>query len=133
VRLPPPGIVREGPPPDDLLIVVRGGRESLSDAILEPATTDSWEAHRFFGFSVFGAPDDDLVGLSAREPAIRRRAEVRVARVAVLRAGGFEVVATFGNPAHYSVVLAEASVSMFQAVRRCFSAPQPNPGYEPDR
>ena len=133
VRLPPSRIVREGPPPDDLLLVVRGGRESLSDAILERATTDSWETYRFFGVSVFGVADDDLSRLSAREPAIRRRAEVRVARVGALRGGGFEVVATFGNPAHYSVVMAEASASMFQAVRSCFSPPQPNPGYEPDR
>jgi len=133
VRLPPAEIVRDEAPPDDLLLVVRGGRNSLSDAHLERATTDTWERYRFFGVSVFGAPDDDLGSLSQREAAIRRRVEVRVARVGVLRSDGFEVVPTFSNPAHFSVVMAEASATTFDQLRACFSAPLPNPGYEADR
>jgi hypothetical protein len=133
MRLPPVAIVRDEPPPDELLLVVRGGRNSLTDANLERATTDTWERYRFFGFSVFGAPGDDLVGLSRREPAIRRRPEVRFARVGAIRSGGFEVVATFTNSAHYSVVLPQVSSVAFDQLRACFSAPQPNPGFEPDR
>jgi len=133
VRLPPAEIIRDEAPPDDLLLVVRGGRNSLSDAHLERATTDTWERYRFFGVSVFGAPDDDLGSLSQREAAIRRRAEVRVARVGMLRVGGFDVVPTFANPAYFSVVMAEASPTIFAQLRSCFSAPQPNPGHEPDR
>jgi len=59
---------------------------------------DTWEQCQFFGVSVFGAVDDDLIRLSRLQPAIRRRREVRVARVAVLRAGDFEVMPTFGDP-----------------------------------
>ncbi len=133
MRLPPAEIVRDETLPGELLLVVRGGRDSLSDSHLERATTDTWERYRFFGVSVFGAPDGDLGALSRREPAIRRRAEVRVARVGVLRSSGFEVVPTFSNPVHFSIVMAGASTTVFAQLRSCFSTPQPNPGHEPDR
>jgi hypothetical protein len=64
LRLPPAEIVRDGPPPDAQLLVVRGGRNSLSDANLERASGDCWEQHGFFGISVFGAPGGDFVALS---------------------------------------------------------------------
>lgn len=133
MRLPPPSIVRPGPPPDDLLLVVRGGRDSLSDALLERTTADTWDQFQFFGVSVFGAVDDDLTRLGRTQPAIRRRAVLRVARVGVLRAGGFEVVPTFGDPTHYSVVLPDVTAAAFAGLRACFSDPVPNPAYEPDR
>jgi len=115
------------------MLVVRGGRNSLSDDLLARAAMDTWEHHRFFGVSVLGVPDDDLTALSGREPAIRRRPEVRTARVGALRRAGFEVVGTFANPAHYSVVMEEPTPAVFGQLRSCFSEPQPNPGYEPDR
>lgn len=132
MRLPPAAIVRGDAPPDELLLVVRGGRNSLSDAVLERATTDTWERYQFFGVSVFGAVDDDLGRLSQIQPAIRRRPELRVARVAVLRTGGFEVVPTFSDP-HYSVVTGDVAPETFTALRACFSEAVPNPAYEPDR
>ncbi|GAC1362746.1 MAG: hypothetical protein NVSMB4_19610 [Acidimicrobiales bacterium] len=133
MRLPPASIVRGEPPPDNLLLVVRGGANSLTDGLLERATTDTWEAYRFFGVSVFAAPGDDLAGLSRREAAIRRRPELRVARVGELRTMGFDVVPTFSNPAHFSIVMAEATLLTFDQLRSCFSDAQPNPGYERDR
>jgi hypothetical protein len=131
--MPPTEIVRSAVSPDDLLLVVRGGRNSLSDMNLERVTSDCWERYRFFGVSVFGAPDDDLVALSASVSQIRRRAELRVARCAQLRASEFEVAATFANPAHFSVVLPNATPATFARLRSCFSEPIPNPGYQPDR
>ena len=112
---------------------MRGGRNSLSDANLERATGDCWEEYEFFGISVFGAPDDDLVGLCAMVSQIRRRPEVRVARCGELRASGFEVSATFSNPVHFSVVLPDVTSATFALLRSCFSEPVANPGYEPDR
>ena len=109
---------------------MRGGRNSLSDANLERATTDTWEQYRFFGVSVFRAPHDDMVGLSERLGAIRRRQEVRVARVGSLRLACFEVIPTFAIRAHFSVALPEATPGAFAALRSCFSEPQSNPGYE---
>ena len=133
LRLPPSEIVRGGPPPDDQLLVVRGGRNSLSDANLERASGDCWEQHGFFGISVFGAPGDDLIALSRAVSQIRRRTEVQLARCGELRAAGFEVAATFSNPLHYSVVLPDATPSTFAGLRSCFSEPVPNPGFQPDR
>ena len=133
MRLPPANIVRAEPPPDDQLLVVRGGRNSLTDTNLERATGDCWEEYRFFGLSVFGAPGDDLIALSERVGAIRRRPKLRVVRCGALREAGFEVAPTFSNPLHFSVVLPDATVSSFARLRSCFSEPVPNPGYEADR
>lgn len=93
---------------------------------------DCWEQYGFFGVSVFGAPGDDLVVLSRSTMAIRRRSQVRAARCCSLRAAGFEVVATFANPGHYSVVLRDATPEPFALLRSCFSSPVDNPGFQPD-
>lgn len=132
MRLPSAEILRSEPPPDDLLLVVRGGTQTLSDTHLTNQVSDCWERYRFFGMSVFGAPDDDLTILSRAVRAIRVRAVVRLARCGALRSGGFEVLPTFPNPYHFSVVLPDASPETFESLRRCFSEPQPNPGYQPE-
>lgn len=132
MRLPPRSLLRPGPPPDDLLMVVRGGTRTLSDAHLGNQVGDCWERHRFFGVSVFGAPDDDLVALTRSVRAIRIRPVVRVTRSGTLRAAGFEVSATFSNPFHYSVVLPDASPATFELLRQCFGSAEPNPGHEPE-
>ena len=132
MRFPSQSLLRPGPPPDDLLMVVRGGTRTLSNAHLMNQVGDCWERHRFFGVSVFGAPDDDLVALSRSVRAIRIRPVVRVARCGDLRSAGFEVTATFPNPFHYSVVLPDASPATFEQFRECFGAAKPNPGHEPE-
>jgi hypothetical protein len=133
LRLPPAEIVREGPPPNDQLLVIRGGRNSLSDANLERASGDCWERYGFFGISVFGAPEGDLVALSGAVSQIRRRSELRLARCGELRTAGFEVAATFSNLLHFSIVLPDATTPTFAGLRSCFSEPVPNPGFESDR
>lgn len=132
MRLPPEELLRSEPPPDDLMLVVRGGTRSLSDAHLANQVGDCWERHHFFGVSVFGAPDNDLVALSRAVRAIRIRPVVRVARCGALRAAGFAVTPTFPNPYHFSVVLPDAAPATFESLRGCFTAPEPNPGHEPE-
>ncbi len=127
--LPPSDVLRPEPPPDDLLLVVRGGTKTLSDGHLANQAADCWERHRFFGVSVFGAPGDDLVAVSAAVRAIRIRPVVRVARCGALRAAGFEVLPTFSNPWHFSVVLPDATPATFEGLRTCFGGLAPNPGY----
>jgi len=80
MRLPAQPLRRPGPPPDNLLMVVRGGTRTLSDAHLTNQVSDCWERHQFFGVSVFSAPGDDLVSLSRSVRAIRICPVVRVAR-----------------------------------------------------
>lgn len=133
MRLPADDVLRSEPPPDDLLLVVRGGVTTLSDAHLANQVGDCWERHQFFGVSVFGARDDNLVAVSDAVRAIRIRPVVRVARCAALRAAGFEVMPTFTNPWHFSVVLADATPASFETLRRCFGDPVPNPGHVPER
>jgi hypothetical protein len=132
MRLPPTDLLRAEAPPDDLLLVVRGGRTSLSDAHLTNQVGDCWERYQFFGVSVFGAPGDDLVALCRDVRAIRIRQVLRVARCGALRVAGFEVLPTFPNPRHYSVVLPDATPATFESLRLCFTEPQANPGYEPE-
>lgn len=132
MRLPPSEILRAEPPPDDLLLVVRGGTRMLGDAYLANQVGDCWERYQFFGVSVFGAPDDDLGVVSAVVRAIRVRPVVRVAKCAALRAAGFEVMPTFANPWHFSVVLSDATPTTFESLRLCFGEPVPNPGFAPD-
>lgn len=132
MRLPSADLLRPEPLPDDLLLVVRGGTVTLSDAHLANQVGDCWERYRFFGVSVFGAPDDDVARLSREVRAIRVRAVVRVARCGSLRSAGFEVVPTFPNPYHFSVVLPDAAPATFESLRHCFSDPQPNPGHQPE-
>lgn len=133
MRFPPPELFRPEPAPDDLLLVVRGGRLTLSDAHLANQVGDCWERHHFFGVSVFGAPKDDLVVLSRAVRAIRIRPVVRVSRSGTLRSAGFEVMPTFRNPYHFSVVLPDATPATLGSLRSCFTEAEPNPGYEPEQ
>jgi integrase len=48
LRLPPKEILRPEPPPDDLLLVVRGGATSLGNSHLANQVADCWERHQFF-------------------------------------------------------------------------------------
>lgn len=132
MRLPPTGILRIDPLPDGLVVVVRGGERSLDDAVLDRAVGDCWEAHGFFGLSVFADTEgDDLPELIRRTPLIRRRT-VRTARVGRLRGAGFEVLPTFANRYHFSIVLPDATAATFEGVRMCFDPPIPNPSFAQD-
>jgi hypothetical protein len=112
--------------------VVRGGVTTLSDVHLVNQVADCWERHRFFGVSVFGAPGDDLVAVSAAVRAIRVRPLVRVARCGTLREAGFGVMPTFVNPWHFSIALEDARPARFEILRECFGEPMPNPGHVPE-
>ena len=108
---------------------MRGGITTLSDAHLANQVADCWDRYQFFGVSVFGAPDDDLIAVSEAVRAIRVRPLVRLARCGELRAAGFEVMPTFVNPWHFSVVLDNATPETFEALRQRFGEPVPNPGH----
>jgi hypothetical protein len=87
MRLPSSELLRETPPPELLLLVVRGGEHSLAGAVLEGTTGDCWSRHLFFGVSVFGVPGADLVALSLSGPAIRRMPVLRSTRGGDLHRG----------------------------------------------
>lgn len=130
--MPREHLVRGEEPPDELVVVVRGGERGLDDALLERAVSDCWDAHGFFGLSVFAdSGGGALLDLARSTPLVRRRV-VRLAVVARLREAGFEVVATFTNRYHFSVVVSDASHETFAHLRACFGPPVENPGYDSD-
>lgn len=129
MRLPPPEILRSQSLPNDAVVVVRGGGRSLDDTTLERTVADCWSAYGFFGLSVFADPDTTgLTTVTRQTPLVRRRL-IRTARVGRLRQAGFEVMPTFKNPYHFSIVIPDANLATFAVVRRCFEPPIANPGY----
>lgn len=67
--IPPSSILRAEPPPDNVVVVIRGGEHSLDDAVLDRAVGDCWDAHGFFGMSVFADPAGNDIGeLASRTP-----------------------------------------------------------------
>jgi hypothetical protein len=48
-----------------------------------------------------------------------------------LRVTGFPLLDTTRHPLQFSVVLAELTTATFERLRRCFSDPVTNPGFEP--
>jgi hypothetical protein len=60
------------------------------------------------------------------------RGGVRTLSDAHLRASGFDVLPTFANPWHFSVVLPDATPASFDALRECFGDPVANPGHQPE-
>jgi hypothetical protein len=130
MQLPPSHILRSQALPDDAVVVVRGGERSLEDTVLDRTVGDCWSAYGFFGLSVFADPSsDDLAQLSRQTPLARRRL-IRIAPVGALRKAAFEVMPTFSNPYHFSVVLPDATLRTYSELRSCFNAPVLNPGYE---
>jgi hypothetical protein len=113
MRMPPTEVLRTQSLPDDAVVVVRGGEHSLDNANLERSVAAG-----------------DLAELARLTPLARRRL-IRIAYVGDLRRAGFEVVPTFKNPYHFSIVLPNAVAPTFAKVRACFTPPVPNPGYEP--
>lgn len=111
-------------------MVVRGGERSLDDAVLTRAVGDCWNAHGFFGLSVFADPRSADIGELVRRTPLVRRSVVRTALVGQLREAGFDVMPTFANPYHFSIVMPDATAPTFEQVRRCFGAPVSNPGFD---
>ena len=107
-------MVRPGPPPDDLVVVLRASPGSMeaavddiTDAALQSAAVyvveDGPARHPLFGVSVFAVPaDGNPVDVLVRFDT----APTYVAStVGLLRESGFRVIPTGGNPDHYDVQL----------------------------
>ena len=107
-------MVRPGPPPDDLVVVLRatpGSLEAALDDIADAAVRsaavyvveDGADRHLLFGVSVFavpagGTPADVLVRFDTAPT-------YAAATVGALREAGFRLIPTGGNPDHYDVQL----------------------------
>jgi hypothetical protein len=96
---------RDEEPPDDAVVVIRGGLRSLDVEKVIELCEDSFVEFGFYGLSVFAAFDGDVEALCLRLDRLRSPGVVWVANCGALRAAGFELAATDASP-HFDVVLA---------------------------
>lgn len=100
--------LRDERPPDDRIIVVRGGPDTLAKlAVHARRTHDAYvlDGEPLWGISVYCALDD--VGPASLDGLLRRFASYRVVhlpRTSQLRRAGFPLLPSFGRP-HYTIRL----------------------------
>ena len=119
--------VRDEAPPDDTVVVVRGGL-AAADSIRRTAEV-SLALHGFYGVSVFLAFDLSIEDLVRRTPELapERYKQLRTTTVRQVRQADFELLAS-GEWPHYDIVLADLSDVAVERLRACFGPPFANPG-----
>ena len=113
--------LRDDEPPDDAVVVIRGGLHSLDAEKVIQVCEDSFVDFGFYGLSVFAAFDGDVEALCLRLDRLRSPGTIWVASCRALRTAGFELAATDAAP-HFDVVLPSLDWGIIHAVRACFEA-----------
>jgi hypothetical protein len=116
-----PPELRDEEPPDEAVVVIRGGLHSLDAAKVIEVCEDSFADFGFYGLSVFAALDGDVDGLCRRLYRLRSPGTIWVASCGRLRADGFTLAATDASP-HFDVVLPSLDRDIVDSVRACFEA-----------
>lgn len=120
--------VRVEVPPDDALVVVRGGPvapEKIMEHANRQAREYSIRGMPMYSISVSVAVGRwDLPGLLAGP--LRSRATYAVTTVGALREEGFALLPTYDAP-HYDLLLRSAEYRDAQALLAVFGSPEPNP------
>lgn len=111
-------------PPDDTLVVVRGG--TLDAARLRRDATLTFRRFGEHGVSVLAAPDDEALDVLAGTTLQRERL-LTLMRMGTLRAAGLEVRPTFRRP-HFTVMLPDLDVDVARLVA-CDNEVRENPHY----
>lgn len=125
--MPEPLQLRDQQVPETL-VVIRLGRDTLSDRHLGPAcerTHLRWGLH---GFSVLEVPDGDYVALARLRPFVALRPLLFEASGMALLRANFAMIPTEDHP-HWTVVLAAPWPEHFAAVRALFVGPKDNPAW----
>ncbi len=117
--------IRDEPPPDDDVAVVRGGRHSLATEKVVASCEDSWADSGYYGLSVFAALDGDVPWLCRSVPRLRTPGTIWVATCGELRRRGFRLLATDARP-HFDIVLGDVALGTIESLVACFTA-MPNP------
>lgn len=119
--------VRGEEPPDDAVVVVRGGANGLAPSTIRRTARNTFDEFGFFGVSVFAALDGTVEELCQAVEAIRRYGAVQESTFGALRRAGFPLIATGARP-HFDIVLADLSDETIDRLRACFGPPYPTPG-----
>jgi hypothetical protein len=122
-----PFALRSEEPPDDTVVVVRGGE--MNSEFVRRSAGQSFDELGIHALSVFLALDDDVVGLCSSEPALARYGKVRLSTAGRLRAAGFALLPTLARP-HYDVVLPDLTEATLDRLERAFDTPVSNPARE---
>ncbi len=120
-----PIVLRAEEPPDDAVVVIRGGE--MTGEFVRRTATDAHEELGVYAVSVFLALDADVGDLCAAEPFLVRYGKVRLSTVGRLRSGGFPLIPTLDRP-HYDIVLPDLDDSTLRRLDGCFNAAVRNPG-----
>ena len=117
-------VLREELPPDDVVVVVRGG-EMNSDFVRRTATR-SYEEVGVFTVSVFLAIEGSVEDLCRSVDDLERYGKVRLSTVGRLRALGFALLPTLAAP-HFDVLLPDLEAATLDRLELGFDSPVPNP------
>ena len=120
-------VTRDEVPPDDTVIVVRGGL-AAADSIRRTAEV-SHALYGFYGVSVFLAFQMTVEDLIRRTPELspERYKQLRTTTVGRIRRASFELLAS-GEWPHYDIVLADLDNGTIERLRACLGPPFANPG-----
>lgn len=119
-----PLILRDEMPPDDAVVVVRGG--TMNSEFVRSSATDAFDDFGFFGVSVSLALDSAVEYLCATDPRILRYGKVRLSTVGRIRALGFALLPTLARP-HYDVVLPDLADETLNRLELAFDLPIQRP------
>ena len=125
-----PMVLREELPPDDAVVVVRGG--VMNSSFVRASAQDSYDDCGVFTISVSLALDHTVEQLCAIDRRISRYGKVRLSTVGRLRTLGFALLPTLTRP-HYDIVLPDLADETLDRLELGFDAPilRPSPNGEP--
>lgn len=118
-------ILRDEVPPDDAVVVIRGGLHSLDPDRVRATAQDSFIEIGVYGVSVFRRPRRRCAGaVRADQPSAESGGDLG-RPVWRPPAAGFSLLATDASP-HFDVVLPDLTVGTLAALVWCFES-RPNP------
>lgn len=114
------------------LVMLRLGRNTLTDDKLHDSCQDAFRRWGLFGFSTFGLGQGGYAELARQVPLLPTRQWLMEASATDLLVDGFPLLPT-GDQPHWTVVLSSPDATQFRRVRRHFSDPIRNPLWVPRR
>jgi len=120
-------LLRGEEPPDEAVVVVRGGMNGLDPTTVARTATRSLDAMGFLGVSVFLALDQTVAELCSSLDELVRYRQIRMSTVGAVRTAGFAFLATGDRP-HFDIVLPDLDAATLARLDRAFAAAEPNPG-----
>jgi hypothetical protein len=114
-------------PPDDAIVVIRGGQNGLTAETLRRTAMAAHREFGFYGVSVFLALDLSVAELCASMDFLRRYSQIQESVAGRVRAAGFALLAAEARP-HFDIVLPDLEDRTLDRLRSCFDDPRPNPG-----